>query len=158
MLIHKTALVLFSAFMITGVCASDQPQGCFTNTYDKAHLAKHKGQSITSIKMLLKDARNLENSQDDFHAEFEVTLRGQGKVKWGDVGLCRGKPGAWRCNIECDGGGFELKDDDNGLTVINSRGFRITKDGGCGEETDYVEAKPGNRLFRLSKSKLSACK
>jgi hypothetical protein len=121
-------------------------------------MAKHKGQTITSIKLLLKDMRKVENAGSPMDAQVDVTLRGQGKIKWGDGGLCRSKFGVWRCDIECDGGGFELAIDNSGLTFINTRGFRITKDGGCGEETDYVEAKPGNRMFRLSEDKLSACK
>jgi hypothetical protein len=51
-----------------------------------------------------------------------------------------------------------LNENASGLTLSNSKGFRVTGDGGCGEDTDEVAAQPGNRLFRLSKAKLSACK
>ncbi len=158
MLSRGIAFGLALLAITTNVTAEELPLGCYANTYSKAHLAKHQGQRITSFKMLIVDARKMENAQDAFHAEFEVTLRGLGKTKWGDFGLCNGKPGTWKCNIECDGGGFELAEDAKGLSIINSRGFRVTKDGGCGEVTDYIEAQPGNRRFRLSKAKLSACK
>ncbi len=158
MFIRSAALALSLIAFSSHLMAEDLPLGCYVNSYDKAHLVKHKSQRITSIKMLIEDARKLENSQAAFHAEFDVTLRGEGKTKWGDVGLCNGKSGNWKCGIECDGGGFELAEDANGLTVINTRGFRVTKDGGCGEVTDYIAAEPGNRMFRLSKAKLSACK
>ncbi len=148
------------ALCLFGPCAGAEtlPLGCYTNTYDKAHLDKHKGQTITSITMKMIDVRKMENAGAVMWAEFEVTLRGKGKAKWGETGLCNGKPGAWKCQIECDGGNFGLAEDANGLTVINTDGFRISRDGGCGEDTDAIEAKPGNRRFRLSKAKLSACK
>jgi hypothetical protein len=158
MLFRCAAIALSLISTSCHVLAEDLPLGCYVNSYDKAHLAKHKNQIVTSIKIVIEDARKLENSQAIFHAEFDMTLRGQGKTKWGDVGLCNGKAGNWKCQIECDGGNFHLAEDANGLTLLNKEGFRITKDGGCGEETDFVEPKPGNRIFRLSKAKLSACK
>jgi hypothetical protein len=158
MLIRGIALVLSVLPIISIGMAKDLPLGCFTNSYDKAHMAKHKGQTVTSIKMSILDSRKLENSNATLVAEFDVTLRGQGTVKWGEAAFCRGKSGAWTCQIDCDGGGFVLAEDANGITLLNSDGFRVAKDGGCGEENNSVDAKPGNRMFRLSKAKLAACK
>jgi hypothetical protein len=149
---------LFSCLVMPTAWAKEKPYACFTNSYDKKHMAKNKGQTIATIKVTFLDVRTLENPGADMWADFEVTLRGKGKIKWGDTAFCNGKDGKWKCDIECDGGGFELNEDASGLTLSNSRGFRVTSDGGCGENTDFVEANPGNRLFRLSKAKLSACK
>lgn len=147
-----------SCMLVSTTWAKEKPYACYTNSYDKAHMAKNKGQTVTAIKVTLMDVSAIENPGADMWADFEMTLRSKGKTKWGDTALCNGKDGKWKCQIECDGGGFELSEDAGGLTLSNSRGFRVTSDGGCGEVSEEVEAKPGNRLFRLSKAKLSACK
>jgi hypothetical protein len=149
---------LLSCTPLSATWAKEKPYACYTNSYDKAHMGKNKGQTVTTIKVTLMDVSGIENPGADMWADFEVKLRGEGKTKWGDTALCNGKDGLWKCQIECDGGGFELHEDANGMTLSNSQGFRVTRDGGCGEVTTYVDAQPGNRLFRLSKSKLSSCK
>jgi hypothetical protein len=118
------------------------PLGCYVNKYSKFHLAKHKGQNITSIKMRIEDGKTIENSSVTMFAYFDVTLRGRGQEKWSEGADC---------------GGFELVEDDDGITLINSRGFRVAADG-CGENSVTIEPTPGNRRFRLSKAELSACK
>lgn len=150
--------ILLTCIIVPSAEAKEKPYACYTNTYGKKNLSKNKGQTVTTIKVTLMDVSGIENPGADMWADFEVTLRGEGKTKWGDTALCNGKDGHWKCQIECDGGGFELHEDANGMTLSNSRGFRVTSDGGCGEVTTYVDAQPGNRLFRLSKAKLSACK
>jgi hypothetical protein len=137
--------------------AADTILGCYRNTYGKQHLSKHRGQSITFMKMKLYKGDAAEGLNVDMYAEVTVKLRGNGKQMWSEVADCTGKPGAWKCGIECDGGGFELSDDTNGLTLTNTRGFRVALDG-CGENSVTIEPEPGNRRFRLSKAKLSACK
>jgi hypothetical protein len=141
----------------TPLFAAETVLGCYSNTYSKQHLSKHKGQSITFMKMKLYKDDSAEGLNADMYAEVTVKLRGNNKQTWSEVADCAGKPGAWKCGIECDGGGFELADDANGLTLINTRGFRVALDG-CGENSVTIESTPGNRLFRLSKAKLSACK
>jgi hypothetical protein len=152
------AALLLSCLVAPVASAKEKPYACYINSYDNKHLAKNKGQTITAVKVTLLDVSSLDNPGADMWADFEVTLRGKGKKKWGDTALCNGKNGKWNCVIECDGGGFDLNENASGLTLSNSKGFRVTGDGGCGEDTDEVAAQPGNRLFRLSKAKLSACK
>lgn len=149
---------LLSCMIASTAWAKEKPYACYINTYNKKHMAKNKGQTVTAIKVTLMDVSAIENPGADMWADFELTLRSGGKTKWGDTALCNGKNGHWKCQIECDGGGFELDEDANGITLSNSRGFRVASDGGCGDATTYVDAQPGNRLFRLSKAKLSACK
>lgn len=155
---NRSAALAFSLIAFSPhVLAEDLPLGCYINAYDKAHLAKHKGQTVTSIKLKLVDARKTENAGAVMFGEIAVILRGKPKDIWTETGLCNGKAGNWKCQIECDGGNFVLAEDANGLTLINKEGFRISKDG-CGEDNEAVHEKPGNRMFRLSKAKLSACK
>jgi hypothetical protein len=151
--------VLLSCLLVPTAEAKEKPYACYTNSYDKKHMAKNPGQTVTTIKVTFLDVSTLENPGSDMWAEFEVTLRGEGKTKWGDTALCNGKNGHWDCGIECDGGGFQLDENESGLTLSNSRGFRVAPDGGCDDGSTTVDAKPGNRLFRLTKAKkLSACK
>lgn len=154
----RSLFLALSLFAITSnILAEDLPLGCYINSYDKAHLAKHQGQTVKSIKVKLIDVRKMENSGAVMWAEIAVVLKNKPKDLWTETGLCNGKAGNWKCQIECDGGNFVLSEDSNGLTLINKEGFRISKDG-CGEDNEAVQEKPGNRMFRLSKAKLSACK
>jgi hypothetical protein len=158
MMLTRGTAIAFSLLAITNnLSAETLPLGCYTNNYDKAHLAKHKGQTITSIKLRIENSETTSDPRIKMTAYYDVTLRGKGKQKWGEGADCTSGPGAWNCQIECDGGGFELIEDAKGLTLINTRGFRVTLDG-CGENSLMIEPEPGNRRFRLSKSELSACK
>lgn len=157
MLTRGTVLALTLLVFTTNVAAEDLPLGCYTNTYSKAHLAKHKGQTITTIKMRIEKPEVAGDPAIKVVAYYDVTLRGKGKQKWGEGADCRGTAGAWKCGIECDGGGFDLIEDAKGITLINSVGFRVAEDG-CGENSLTIEPEPGNRRFRLSKSEPSACK
>ena len=148
---------LLLALTTTQSLASDQPFGCYVTNYDSAHLAKHKGQTITSMSLKLYSGKEVEGFTAYMFADISVKLRGDKTNIWSEVADCSGKPGAWKCGIECDGGGFALKEDGTNIVLTNSSYFRVTKDG-CGETSHHIEAKPGNRMFKLSKSKLSNCK
>lgn len=140
----------------TAVFAAEQQLRCYVNNYDKQHLAKHKGQTVTSMKIrLYKIIPEPDTTAAPMNAEVTVKLRNSKKT-WSEDGSCTESAGEWKCAIDCDGGSFRLSENENGITLFNDNGFRVSQDG-CGEDNDSVQAQPGNRMFRLSKAKLSLC-
>jgi hypothetical protein len=153
-LICATTLLALSAAVAQ---AAEPPFGCYIRNYDKQHLTKHKKQDITSMSLKLYSGKDVEGFTGAMFAEVRVKLRGNTKQTWSEVADCSGKPGAWKCGIECDGGGFTLKEDDKGITLANTNYFRVAKDG-CGENSMMIEATPEHRMFRLKKANLANCK
>lgn len=157
MLPRYTAFALSLLAFTSSALAEDLSLGCYINAYDKKHLAKHKGQTDTSISLkLYKITPGPDTTAAPMNAEVKVKLRNSKKI-WSEDGNCYKNIGEWKCGIDCDGGNFRLSEYKNGITLFNIDGFRVSQDG-CGEDNETVEAKPGNRMFRLSKADLSACK
>jgi hypothetical protein len=161
-MVAQTAQKLVLALLVLGTAtiqpfAAGLPIGCYVNTYNDQHLQKHKGQSLTSIMLKVTDGKQYEGFTQDLVAEITVKLRGDAIQTWSEEAVCTGKPGTWKCVIDCDGGGFTLSESRGSMTLINSLGFRVTKDG-CGESSVTIEPKPGDRRFTLSKVQTPACK
>jgi hypothetical protein len=157
MLKHVCLAAVLLAFSNQILQAAEPPFGCYVRNYDKQHLKIHKGQNITSMSLKLYSGKDVEGFTGAMFADVSVKLRGDNKQTWSEVADCSGKPGAWTCGIECDGGGFTLKENSTGIVLTNSSYFRLAKDG-CGENSMMIEATPEHRVFKLKKSQLSACK
>jgi hypothetical protein len=151
------AIILLSIASTPVSSAEKTFESCYANTYKASHLNKHKTQRLSSITLKLYDGKELEGTNGHYMADVSVTLRGSDTSKWTETALCVDGVKEVTCSIECDGGSFVLKGDNGGMTLINKVGFRVAKDG-CGETSERIEATAGNRLFRLSNAKLSACK
>jgi hypothetical protein len=82
------------------VAAEDNMLGCFTRTYDRAHLAQHPDQLVTDVK--LRIYRAPEGKAKWFEVQFK--LRGSKPRRSEGVCLEGGK-----CFVECDGGGFIIE-------------------------------------------------
>lgn len=131
--------------------ASAEISGCFSASYNAAHLTKYPSQTPTFLSVLI--------TRQDGNTMFDVTAMLRGKRgKWGEAGGCFASGPGLKCSVDCDGGGFELQANGNLLTLSNTRGFRIAEVSCEGETTIHVvDPVPGNRMFTLHRSDEKTC-
>lgn len=150
-------------------------EACFGRDYDAAHLASHPKQRVTSF-YLFRDfspdtsAEAPPLSRDELIAAdgsdgnvgvtAYVRFRDRQGLFWNSLSCRRSDDGTVRCGVDCDGGGFKLRAEDQSLLVENE-GFVVV--GGCGASEDEREredvVKPGadDRVFRLDSKPVAAC-
>jgi hypothetical protein len=160
----------------TPLFTADQ-EACFGRVYDRAHLASHPNQKVTSLHIFrsLDDRPEAESWQKDqreqaikrFHETGEtgvqafVTFRDrQGYFhNWLQCAK-EGKDGT-HCYIECDGGSFDLKRESTRTALLTNQGFVLV--GGCGEDVEASESmhfSPGkdDKVFRLETKPPAVCR
>src|SRR5260370_27170063 len=79
--------------------------GCFTRTYDRAHLAQHPDQVVTAVK--LRIYRPPPGNADKYWFLAHFALRGKDETL-PTHGICNEKASGLRCLVECDGGGVDV--------------------------------------------------
>jgi len=138
---------------------------CYERVYSGAHLAKHKTQRVTSIrfdhfpKTFGTYDQNNRIAFDPVRAEvyFSVSarFRDSGRL-FTNSGICTPQGQIYRCQIECDGGGFSLKHKSAGsILLINETGFAIS---GCDAEVHrWLDPHPDDKVFRLDRVAAEAC-
>lgn len=138
---------------------------CYERVYSKDHMAKHPKQRVSHIRV--EHFPNLFGTHGpDGKVRFDektgevafgikVHFRGSSE-EFSDGGVCYPKKGYLRCQIECDGGGFEIKHRDaNSILIYNTRGFAVS---GCGgEERAFISTKSDDKVFRLNRLPASKC-
>ncbi len=183
-------LVLMLASVVTATVALSLPVGaqsraplfvadqeaCFGRVYDRAHLARHPNQKVTSLHIFrylaeLPEAENWQASQrDEAITRFRKTELAwvQAFVTFRDrTGYfhnwltCRkeANDGA-HCSVECDSGSFDLKRESPTTVLLHNNGFVLV--GGCGAEADEPEIDfiPGkdDKVFRLEAKAAAICR
>ncbi len=129
---------------------------CYARTYTASHLAKHSGQKTAFIQFAYLPGQFGPTAPGDL--EFKVSVRFKyGPEVFTNTGLCFPKGAAYRCQIECDGGGFELKDQDaDSILLINKSGFVLSE---CDGGDAFVELlpEPDDKVFRLDRMPVANC-
>lgn len=138
---------------------------CYERVYSREHLEKHKTQKVTSIRFdhfpttFGTYDQNNRIAFDPVGAEVYFTIsarfRDSGKL-FTNSGICAPQGQTYRCQIECDGGGFSLKHKSAGsILLINKSGFAIS---GCDAETHrWLDPEPDDKVFRLDRLAAAAC-
>jgi hypothetical protein len=178
------AMLLLNAAMPTPASAQNRTpiftadqEACFGRVYDRAHLASHPQQKVTSIHILrgLGERPETENWQPDQGAELIKKFRETGeadvlafvsfkdrKGTFHNSLTCRKEgPKGTLCYIDCDGGSFNLKRANPSSLLLENEGFVLV--GGCAEEValdQQVYFKPGkdDKLFRLDSKPVAVCR
>src|SRR5260370_18271502 len=136
-----------------GVPATAGPDalGCFTRTYDRAHLAQHPDQVVTAVK--LRIYRPPPGNADKYWFLAQFALRGKDETLRTN-GICNEKASGLRCLVECDGGGVDVVPRARDATMHLDRSTRPACDEDSGREwtcgTD-------DHVFRLDRVNDAAC-
>jgi hypothetical protein len=151
-------------------------EACFGRVYDRAHLASHPRQKVTSIHILrsLAERKEAENWQPNSRAENIKKFREDGQTDVSAFVNFRDRRGTFHnslicnkenkdgvgCYIECDGGSFNLKRESANALLLKNNGFVLV--GGCGEDVEEGKAvyfNPGedDKVFRLDNKPVAAC-
>ena len=151
-------------------------EACFGRVYDRAHLASHPQQKVTSLHVMrsLGERREAENWQPDQRSELIKKFRESGEAEVLAFVTFKDRKGAFYnsltcnkegakgtlCYIDCDGGSFSLKQA-NPAVLLENEGFVLV--GGCAEEVaegKEVYFKPGkdDKVFRLDSKPMAVCR
>jgi hypothetical protein len=152
-------------------------EACFGRVYDRAHLASHPQQKVTSIHVLrsLGERPDTENWQPDQRGELIkkfgengeadvlafVNFRDRKGTFYNSLTCNKEGPKGVLCYIDCDGGSFNLKRASPSALLLENEGFVLV--GGCAEEVaegKEVYFKPGkdDKLFRLESKPVAVCR
>ena len=148
-------------------------EACFGRVYDRAHLANHPNQQVTSLHVFryLSQRPESEYWQASERDEAIKRFRETGTAWVQAFVTFRGRPGNFHnwlvctketkegthCYVECDGGTFDLKRESAGNVLLNNNGFRLYV---CGEEEAEVDFSPGrdDKVFRLETKAVDVCR
>jgi hypothetical protein len=174
--------LLLTAAALTGSAPAQSPnpvftadrETCFARVYDKAHLAKHPRQKVTTFHVMRTLGERLEaenwlpNQREEAIKRFRedgettvsafVTLRNRKGHLHNSLICDKEAKDGLRCAIECDGGSFRLKRENAKSVLLHNNGFVL--EGGCGERTESVFLDPGadDKVFRLDERPLAVCR
>jgi hypothetical protein len=139
---NRIALAGVLLILAVPVAAAPDALGCFTRTYDRAHLAQHPDQVVSAVK--LRIYRPPPGNADKYWFLVQFALRGKEETLRTN-GICNEKASGLRCLVECDGGGVDV--------VPRAR------DGPACNEDSARELTGGkdDRVFRLDRVNDAAC-
>ena len=144
----------------------DKSYACFVRRYDTAHLARHKQQKVSTMKLLVTAEKVPEDETLNYSFRLGVTFRHRpgdfdssgdcGHAKASEVAGDKAQLG---CSVDCDGGGITVEqsgDDKSILVRLDS--IRIWRNNQPDEEGFSLSGGADDRVFRLDRAKLDACR
>jgi hypothetical protein len=130
-------------------------KGCYDRVYDAAHLARHKAQRVTAIRLQY----GFETGADTPDAAINrlwVKFRSV-KPAHEAVVVCEERAPPWECGIEGDGGRFILEETGDGVKITNRDYMRVNDPGGS-EEGIEIPADAEHRVFLLRRVSRGPCR
>jgi hypothetical protein len=145
--------------------AKGKSYACFVRRYDAAHLAQHRRQKVTAMKLLVSAELVPEDNALNYSFTLATKVRDR-KTELNSGGSC-GHPSITEdsagklqlgCGVDCDGGGVSItmvKDDKSVHVEIE----RIAMWSNAKDDDERISFSSGadDRLFRLDRAKLSEC-
>jgi|SRR6516165_785192 hypothetical protein len=131
--------------------------GCFTRTYDRAHLARHPDQLITALKLLIhKPPPPDTNTRKYYWFRAQFNLRGRQETLR-TSGFCTEQESGLRCIVDCDGGGVDVVPRARDATMYLDRIRAGVCGGGEDENGEELTGGKDDRVFRLDRVNDAAC-
>ena len=125
----RIALTGLPLILTLPAAAGHEALGCFTRSYDRAHLARHPDQLVTAVKLhVYRPPRGI-TSKYWFLAKFD--LRGRDETLR-TSGICDETAKGLHCFVECDGGEVDVVPREHDALMYLDR-INVAK---CGQ--DYV--------------------
>ena len=145
--------------------AKGKSYACFVRRYDAAHLAQHRRQKVTAMKLLVSAELVPEDNALNYSFTLATRVRDR-KTELNSGGSC-GHPSITEdsagklqlgCGVDCDGGGVSITmvNDDKSVHVEIERIAMWSNAKGDDERISFSSG-TDDRLFRLDRTKLSEC-
>jgi hypothetical protein len=156
----------FVTRLFAGPVGKRKSYACFLREYDAAHLASHKLQKVTAMRLLVTAEKVPEDEVPNYSFRLGVRFRhrsgnfdSSGDCGHAAVSQESSDRAALHCSVDCDGGGLEVAlTNDNKSTMIRLERVRIWRSNKPDEEAaDALVAGADDRVFRLDRVKLNDC-
>ena len=124
---------------------------CYARRYDAQHLAQHPRQKVQQIGLYFTSAAK--HTPAAFEVGLAIVARGTGR-SFSSPATCAERGDAIVCNVESDGGTFQLRPRGSGMTL------QVVGDGLRMEGSTFFEAggtRSDDNLFVLTPSAVSLC-
>ena len=157
--------IAFASGMFGGPVKTEKAEACFVRRYDARHLAQHKRQQVTSMRLLVTAENVADYEGLVYHYRAAVKLRNQAGDFDAD-GFCGGariseEPGErpkLSCETSCEGGGMTIAlSDDNKSTIVALSSITITPHGKDESKSRTLKGGADDRKFRLDRAPLADC-
>ena len=148
---NRTALAGVLLILAVPATAAPDALGCFTRTYDRAHLAQHPDQMVTAVK--LRIYRPPPENVDKYWFVAQFRLRGKDETLR-TSGICNERVSGLRCLVECDGGGVDVVPRARDATMYLDR----ISGPACNEDSGQeLTGGKDDRVFRPDRMNDGAC-
>jgi hypothetical protein len=163
---HAADADAFAKRMFAGDLASKgKTRACFVRHYDAAHLAKHPGQKVNAMRVLITAEFVPEDKAANYSFRMGVKFRDR-KDAYDSGGDC-GHPSAFEtsadkmhigCGVDCDGGGLsvELANGDKSV-LVRIENVAIWNADKPDAERDSLGG-ADDRVFRLDRVSIEQCR
>jgi hypothetical protein len=135
--------------------AAQMPLGCFSRSYDTAHLRSHRSQQVQRLWIRVETSR-----YDPGEIDFGMNLwvRGQQQI-WRAGGRCEPRGRGMRCQPDTDGASeFLITLEGRNLRLTNSGKLKIFDDITGPELNDRLIGGPGDSTYLLPATPAAVCK
>ena len=163
--IDKAKAAAFDKRLFAAPLAPKTTYACFIRNYDAEHLAKHPGQKVAAMKLLV----TAENVSEDKTVNYSFRLGVKYRHRTGNFdssGSCNhfvpeDAAGEIRlgCGVDCDGGGLNValsKDDKS--AIIRLERVRIWQNNKPDDEAEHsLVAGADDKVFRLDRADNREC-
>jgi len=137
---------------------------CFVRRYDGDHLARHRLQRVSAMRLLVTAEQDAESNTPNYSFRLGLKYRDrQGDfASSGECGRAESADaGQFGCGVDCDGGGIEVEiATDNKSVLVKIERLRIWRNNRPDDEASSQSLAGGadDRVFRLDRAGLEDCR
>jgi hypothetical protein len=144
----------------------DKSYACFVRRYDPEHLARHRLQKVSAMKLLLTAETAPESGEPTYSFRLGVRYRNKsgtydssGECGQAQITAESNNEVRLGCGVDCDGGGIDIAlTKDYNATLIRLERIRIWRnDKPDDEASDSLVAGADDKIFRLDRASLDEC-
>jgi hypothetical protein len=161
-------IVAFAQRMFATKSFDNKVHACFVRSYDAAHLARHRGQKVTAMKMLIAGETLKEDGELSFSYDLGINFRDRkgdyvSDYNCGHARLSDGNRGHAEvsCHDGCEEGGvlISLAPDAKSI-IVKVMDVGVTPADKPGDQDAWFSFQGGSddRVFRLDRVDMENCK
>jgi len=154
----------FDRRMFGGPVGQKKSHACFVRAYGAEHLARHPGQKVAAMKVLIEAEYAPEDKITNYSFSLDFKYRKR-SGHFDSSGHCNhiiaedaGDEIRYGCGVDCDGGGIGIamsKDDKS--AIIHLERIRIWQNSKPDDEGSELVAGSDDKVFRLDRVDIREC-